>query len=317
MTLYQSPRWLKGAHLQTVWPALFHHPSSPSYRREIWLCEQDGGRLAIDFVDAETADAPLLVLFHGLEGGSDSNYAKALIHEAQRRGWHGAVAHFRSCGGVPNTSRRAYYAADSATVDWMMTRLAERYATIYAEGVSLGGNILARYLGEPGYHVHCKAAAIVSAPLDLTASSTRMDDGLQRLLYTRMFLKTLKQKARHQLAHNPGLFDPVCLDKARTFREFDTLVTAPLHGYRDAADYWQRASGKLVLHNISTPTLILNAKNDPFMPGDALPGAQDVSNAVTLEQPDEGGHVGFVSGPFPGRINWLPQRVCSFFASIA
>lgn len=312
---YQSPRWLKGAHLQTVWPALFHHPSSPDYRREVWLCEQDDGRLAIDFVDAASTNAPLLVLFHGLEGGSDSNYAKALMHEARRRGWHGAVAHFRSCGGVPNTSRRAYYAADAATVDWIMTRLAERCAVIYAAGVSLGGNILTRYLGEPGYTVRCQAAAIISAPLDLTASSVRLDSGLGRMLYTRMFLKTLKHKALHQLAQHPDLFERQALLRARTFREFDTLITAPLHGYRDAADYWQRASGKLVLRDIRTPTLILNARNDPFMPGDALPGPQDVSDAVTLEQPDEGGHVGFVSGPFPGRITWLPQRVCGFFDS--
>lgn len=313
LTSYRPPAWLKGAHLQTVWPALFNHPPSPAYRREVWECKADGGQLAIDFVDATQKEAPLVVLFHGLEGGSDSNYAKALMHEVSRRGWHGAVAHFRSCGGVPNTSRRAYYAADAATVDWILTRMAERYTVIYAVGISLGGNILARYLGEPGYTIRCRAAAVISAPLDLTASSTLMDVGLHRVLYTRMFLKTLKQKALYQLKHNPGLFERVDLLKAKTFQEFDSLVTAPLHGYRDANDYWRRASGKLVLRNIHTPALIINARNDPFMPANALPGPQDVSPAVTLEQPDEGGHVGFISGSFPGKITWLPRRVCEFF----
>jgi predicted alpha/beta-fold hydrolase len=178
-------------------------------------------------------------------------------------------------------------------------------------GVSLGGNALLRWLGEQGRAAGIVDAAVaVSAPLDLAAGGKALSKGLN-LLYTRMFLQTLKPKALAKLAHYPGLFDRDALLAARDLYGFDNVVTAPLHGYRDTDDYWHRASARHVLHDITVPTLVLNARNDPFLPGDHLPAS--AAPSVTLEYPATGGHVGFATGPFPGRIDWLPRRMLQFF----
>lgn len=312
MSDYRPPRWLKGGHAQTVWPTVGIRLPLPAYRRELWTTPDDDV-LVVDFVDGRSS-APLVVLFHGLEGSSASSYAKALMHEVRRHGWNGAVPHFRGCG-IPNRKRRAYHAGDSAEIAWMLERFTQGGRTVFAAGISLGGNMLLKHLGEHGNAALPQAAAAVSVPLDLTAASLRLDAGLARQLYTRYFLSTLKPKALAQLQAYPGLFDRQALLKARTFREFDQLVTAPLHGFLDEHDYWQRSSSKPYLTAIRRPTLVLNARNDPFLPAEALPGPHEAGPAVTLEQPEQGGHAGFVSGAFPGRLDWLPQRLLGFFES--
>ncbi|AXK40213.1 YheT family hydrolase [Crenobacter cavernae] len=311
MSPYRAPRWLKGGHAQTIWPAVGIRQSRPPYRRELWPTP-DGGEVAVDFVDGPL-DAPLVVLFHGLEGSSDSHYALSLMTMLAEHGWRGAVPHFRGCGGVGNTLRRAYHAGDSAEVAWLLEKFAGLGQPLFAAGVSLGGNMLLKYLGETGTDALPLACAAVSVPVDLAAASTRLDVGFGRHVYTRLFLGTLKPKALSQLIHHPGLFDADGVRRARTFGEFDNLVTAPLHGYRDVRDYWTRASSKPLLRHIARPTLLLNAVNDPFLPPDALPKPHEVSAAVRLEQPAEGGHVGFVTGSFPGRLDWLPERLIAFF----
>jgi predicted alpha/beta-fold hydrolase len=157
------------------------------------------------------------------------------------------------------------------------------------------------------------AAAAVSAPLDLAAGADAIETGFE-LFYTRLFLSTLKPKVLDKAKRHPGVFDVERVRRARTLREFDDAVTAPLHGFRDAADYYARASAKPVLGRIEVPTLVLNARNDPFLPGRHLPPPADVSPAVTLETPDTGGHVGFVQGSFPGHLRWLPQRIIEFLS---
>ncbi|WP_043614765.1 YheT family hydrolase [Chromobacterium violaceum] len=309
---YRAPRWLRGGHAQTIWPALAVKQDAPPYRRELWDTP-DGARIALDFVDGQPG-APLVVLFHGLEGSSASHYAKALMQAVAARGWHGAVSHFRGCGGVDNPLPRAYHAGDAAEVRWILQRLSGRFAAIAAVGVSLGGSMLLNYLADDGEAALPQAAAAVSAPLDLVAASTRLDRGLGKLLYTRMFMDTLKPKAMASLQRHPGLFDGARLSRARTFIEFDDLVTAPIHGFGTALNYWTQASSKPRLGQIARPTLVLNARNDPFLPESALPDASQVSPAVTLDFPSDGGHVGFATGPFPGRIDWLPQRLLAFIA---
>ncbi|MGC0155300.1 YheT family hydrolase [Chromobacterium vaccinii] len=309
---YRAPRWLRGGHAQTIWPALAVKQDAPPYRRELWDTP-DGARIALDFVDGQ-AGAPLVVLFHGLEGSSASHYAKALMQAVAARGWHGAVSHFRGCGGVDNPLPRAYHAGDAAEVRWILQRLSGRFAAIATVGVSLGGSMLLNYLAEEGATALPRAAAAVSAPLDLVAASTRLDRGLGKLLYTRMFMDTLKPKAMASLQRHPDLFDAGRLRRARTFIEFDDLVTAPIHGFGTALNYWTQASSKPKLARIVRPTLLLNARNDPFLPESALPDAAQVSAAVTLDFPSDGGHVGFATGPFPGRIDWLPQRLLAFLA---
>ncbi|UOO82462.1 alpha/beta fold hydrolase [Uruburuella testudinis] len=301
-----SPRWLVGGNLQTLYAKSLQAPPPP-YRREL-LPDSTGQTLvAYDFLDSTNPEAPLVVLFHGLEGSSHSHYAVALMNAVAARGWHGVVAHFRGCGGVPNTAPVYYHSGDSREIDFMLRTLAARYPTIYAAGVSLGGNALAKYLGEQGRHAIPLAAAAVSAPIDLTAAGTRFDKGRTRLLYTRYFFNTLLPKARTFNFHTEALAH------CKTLSDFDNVFTAPLHGFKDAADYYRRASCKPFLPGVEKPLLLLNAVNDPFLPPEALPSQQEVSRHVTLLQPANGGHVGFVSGKGRGHLNWLPQTLLAYF----
>jgi len=234
-------------------------------------------------------------------------------------GWRGVVIHFRGCSGEPNRLPRAYHSGDALEIDWIVRRLRAQVAAapLFATGVSLGGNALLKWLGETGADAGTvvNKAAAVSAPVDLMAAGDALGQGFS-LLYARNFLSTLKVKSLAKLARYPGLYDAARARAASTLREFDDLVTAPLHGFRNTDDYWTRASSKPGLRDVRVPTLVLNARNDPFLPASALPGAGEVSAAVTLEQPDGGGHVGFISGAFPGNLDWLPRRVLEFFGGI-
>jgi hypothetical protein len=230
-------------------------------------------------------------------------------------GWRGVVVHFRGCSGEPNRLPRAYHSGDAPEIDWIMRRLRRQHADVplFAVGVSLGGNALLKWLGETGASARdvLERAASVSAPVDLMAAGNALDRGFNRV-YVRHFLASMKKRALAKLLYYPDLCDAARVRAAYTLREFDDLVTAPLHGFRNTDDYWTRASSKPGLKNIRVPTLILNARNDPFLPASVLPGAGEVSAEVTLEQPEQGGHVGFVSRPFPGNLDWLPQRVLGF-----
>jgi len=312
MAGYRAPAWLPGGHLQTIYPATCIKKPAVAFRRERWdtPCGQDF--IDVDLVDGASADVPCVMLFHGLEGSSNSHYARALMAAVQARGWHGAIPHFRGCSGEANLAPRFYHSGDAEELDWIIRRLRPRYAgPFYVAGVSLGGNALLRWLGEQGHGAEIvDAAAAISAPLDLAAGGAALSRGMNRI-YTRMFLETLKPKALAKLERFPGLFDRAQLLAATDLYSFDNVVTAPLHGYRDTDDYWHRASARHVLNDITVPTLVLNARNDPFLPGRHLPTS--ASFAVTLEYPDTGGHVGFPTGPFPGRIDWLARRILGFF----
>ncbi|QDQ27977.1 alpha/beta fold hydrolase [Chitinimonas arctica] len=318
---YHPSRWLIGPHSETIYPALALRRPPPLYRREVWPTP-DGDEIAVDWLAAGSAgDAPLLVHFHGLEGSANSHYAVALMKAAADRGWRAAVAHFRGCGGHPNRKPRAYHAGDSAEIAWILQHFRDQHrGPMYAAGVSLGGNALAKWLGEQG-QAACgllDRAAVVSAPLDLTAAGKVLDRGLNRAIYTRNFLQTLRPKTlAHLAAFETDLaflqVSPADIAAARTFKEFDNRVTAPLHGFADVHDYWSRASSKPWLPHIAVPTLLINARNDPFLPAGALPGSHEVSAAVHLLQTERGGHVGFTEGPFPGRIDWLPRCLLAFF----
>ena len=315
MAPYRAPWWLPGAHLQTVYPALALRPRPPRYRRTRWELH-DGDFVDVDWVDGPTK-APLVVLFHGLEGDSSSPYAAALMTAVLERGWRGVIPHFRGCGGSPNRLARAYHSGDADEIGMMLGRLAnEAGGPLYAVGVSLGGNALLKWLGrEAGAAAPLvRAAAAVCAPLDLVAAGAALRHGLNRV-YTREFLRTLKPKTLAKLKRHPGLFDRAAMARARTFDEFDNLFTAPVHGYADVLDYWRRASSKPDLIRVAVPTLVINARNDPFLPARHLPRPMQVSGAIVLEQPADGGHVGFVSGPFPGHLRWLPERLLAFFAA--
>ncbi len=318
---YVAPAWLPGGHLQTLYPSLFVPRPRVDYRRERWDTP-DGDFIDLDWLELQASGfgirdsaKSLVALFHGLEGGSNSHYAAALMAALRDAGWHGVVVHFRGCSGEINRLRRAYHSGDSAEIDWILRRLKQHHpaSDLFAVGVSLGGNALLKWLGEQrGAATNViAAAAAVSAPVDLTAAGDALGTGFN-LIYTHGFLATMKRKTLAKFERFPDLCDRERMLQSRTLREFDNVVTAPLHGYRDTNDYWTRASSKPLLNDIAAPTLMINAQNDPFLPAQALPQASEVSDAVRLEFPETGGHVGFTSGAFPGRLDWLPQRILGF-----
>ncbi len=311
---YQAPRWLPGGHLQTIYPAICLAKPAVSYRRERWDTP-DGDFIDVDFVDG-LPDRPFLVLFHGLEGSSDSHYARALMAKVKSLGWSGAVPHFRGCSGEMNRAPRFYHSGDANEINWVVRRLhglRPKAGRFYAAGVSLGGNALLRWLGESQHQAGIvDRACAISAPLDLAAGGAALSGGFN-MLYTRAFLKTLKPKCIRKLGQFPGLFDREAMLQSRDLYAFDNVVTAPLHGYRNTEDYWHRASARHVLGDITVPTLVLNARNDPFLPAQFLPA--QASPQVRLEYPAHGGHVGFTAGPLPGKLGWLPEKIMDFLSA--
>ena len=314
---YHAPAWLPGGHLQTIWP-LARMPRAPNYTRVRWETP-DGDFIHADWLPLQER-APLVVLFHGLEGCSQSHYARALMQALAAHGWNGVVPHFRGCSGRHNRLLRAYHSGDSAEIGWILARIANRYhqGPVFAVGVSLGGNALLKWLGEQGdaAGTHIAGAAAICPPLDLTVSGMALGQGFNRL-YTQRFLRTLKAKALDKITVHKAALDVERIRKARTLYEFDDAFTAPVHGFDGVLDYWSRASSRPWLKHITTPTLLINARNDPFVPPAALPLPGDCARAVKQELPEGGGHVGFLSGRFPGSHGWLPERLISGFERVA
>ena len=319
---YVAPFWLPGGNLQTIWSAIVARSivgAPPSFRRERWNTP-DGDFIDVDFLQEQHAapagPRPLLVLFHGLEGSSRSHYAQAFAAFAAEHGMAYAVPHFRGCSGELNLAPRAYHSGDFEEVGWILCQPRARHEAagggpLVAVGVSLGGNALLRWAEESGGEAGRTASAVASvcAPVDLAAGGAAIGRGFNRLVYTRMFLNTMKPKALAKLAQHPGLFDRDALLQARDLYEFDNIFTAPLHGFRNTDDYWSRGSAKPHLHAIRIPALVVNARNDPFVPASSLPRPQDVGAHVTLWQPAHGGHVGFAAGVPPGHVSSLPREV--------
>ncbi len=306
MWVYQPPSWLPDGHSQTIVPSLWAGRTVPRsgirFQRERWTTPDE------DFIDVDRvrphrqsvpAAWPLLVVFHGLEGSSQSHYAQGFARYALTQGCECAIPHFRGCSGELNVTPRAYHSGDFAEIDWILRRFKAEapHRPIWAVGISLGGNALSKWAGESGAQaLHLvQAVAAVCSPLDLAASGRAMGQGFNRHVYTRMFLNTMIPKALQKWKQFPHLFDAPALQKAKTLYEFDDLFTAPLHGYKNTEDYWLRASALPVLHKIQVPSLLLNAKNDPFIPASSLPTPQQVSSQVSLWQSRHGGHVGFPS----------------------
>ena len=321
---YRAPWWLPGGNVQTLWAALAarrHHGPAPQWARTRWDTP-DGDFIDIDrAVHGSAPSAPLLILFHGLEGSSASQYAVAFADFAREQGLAMVVPHFRGCSGELNRAPRAYHSGDHEEIDWILKRLqAEQPGRpLLAVGVSLGGNALLRWAGEHGAQAAgvARAVAAVCSPLDLAAGGHAIGRGFNRMVYTRMFLSSMVPKALKKLEQHPGLFDGEALKAARDLYTFDNLFTAPLHGFRDTDDYWHRASAKPVLRDIRLPALALNARNDPFVPRTSLPEQAASGEWVTLWQPAHGGHVGFpvASGGMlglPGHVRAMPDAVGSW-----
>lgn len=316
---YQRPFGLFGGHLQTIVPYLFASVPEVSFRRERWELD-DGDFIDVDWVEGSRShetDSPIVVLFHGLEGSSRSHYAKALMNAISDKGWRGAVVHFRGCSGEPNRLPRVYYAGDSEEIQRVLARikLLAGDAKVYAVGYSLGGNALLKWLGESREEAsrYLVKAAAVSAPVDVGATARALDNGLNRLLYTPIFVRSMRTKALELASRFPGLLDVARIETAETIQDIDNAVTAVLYGASDAADYYAKNSAKPSLSHIALPVLMINSKNDPFIPVEHLPAYSDISESVTLDYQENGGHVGFASSIFSSEVDWLPKRLIRYF----
>jgi predicted alpha/beta-fold hydrolase len=314
---YKGPTWLPGGNLQTIWPAVLSRKTlgvTPQYQRERWLTPDE------DFIDVDwrrfetpsTKPRPLLVLFHGLEGSSASHYAQAFAEYAAEANMDYVVPHFRGCSGEINLAPRAYHSGDHEEIGWVLRRLRQSHTgPLFVVGISLGGNALLRWAEESGHLASqtVNALAAICAPLDLAAGGHSIGKGFNKLVYTGMFLKSMKPKALKKLVQHPRLFDKEKLLRATTLYEFDNVFTAPLHGFQNTEDYWKRGSAKPQLAAIKVPALVINTLNDPFLPAIALPRQAEVGSHVVLWHPAHGGHVGFPSGHLPGHVRALPDLV--------
>ncbi len=304
-TPFRPAPWLPGRHFQTAvnrylrWERL-------SLRRETWETP-DGALLALDWVDGAVG-SPLFLALPGLEGSSRSMYMHGLLQRARARGWRGVALNFRP----------AYHGGATSDLAWVVNRLAERESglRIVIVGVSLGGNVLLKWLGDEGDGAPkvVRGAATISAPHDLEATSAHLMRGMG-LLYTAWFLGRLKARALAYDRHHPGIMDVAAVRRARSFREIDEAVVAPIHGFRDAAEYYARSSSIEVIHRIRIPTLVINAADDPFVPAHVLPRVREnASDAVTCLFTRKGAHVSFVEGPPWDARWWAEDRVVDYLS---
>ena len=312
---YRPPWWYRGRHLQTLWGPLLRGGRAPALRRER-VETPDGDSLDLDWLAAGGRGAPLVVLLHGLEGSSRSHYARGLLRELEAVGWRGLVVNFRSCGGEVNRSRRMYHSGDTEDLEFVITRLAagEPDLRLGLVGVSLGGNVVLKWLAERGERAPAQVAGAVaiSTPFDLAACAAVLDRGLNRVLYTPNFLSTMRAKLERKAHLYEGILDLSAARTAKTFAEYDRLVTAPLGGFTSERDYWTRSSSGPLLSQVRRPTLLINALNDPFMPASALPRAA-VAHSRWIEAAfvAEGGHAGFLEGA-SGARSWAEARAVAF-----
>ncbi len=283
------------------------------------LATPDGDFVDLDWVDGPSG-APTLLVLHGLEGSWRSHYVRGLLSLARGRGWTGLALNFRSCSGEPNRLPRFYHSGDTADLDLVVGVLAERapHARIGAVGISLGGNVLLKWLGERGDAApeQVRAAAGISTPYDLERGARALDQGFQKVTYTASFMRSFKAKVRAKARAFPGFVDLAAVMRARTFAEYDRAVTAPLHGFADEVDYWRRASCLPYLGRVRRPALLISARDDPFVPADSLPDPAALPPNVVAEFTERGGHVGFVDGP-PWRPGaWAERRAVAFLAEV-
>ena len=323
---YHAAWWIPGAHARTLYGRIVRRRLNTPATIESWTTPDD------DFLEvhrlARPASAPSntphVLILHGLEGGAHSHYARGLLDEMHGRGWSADLVIWRSCGTEPNRARRFYHSGETEDLAFALDHVARELpdAPLLLTGISLGGNVLLKYLGEQGGNVSHRiaGAAAVSVPFDLARGAAYIDRGFSKV-YQRYFLDSLKKKALEKQSRYPDICDPADVSRLRTLTDFDNLLTSRLHGFRDAMDYYTKSSSIGFLSAIRVDTLLLNAVDDPFLPPDVLDqvGAIAADNPhLTVDFPARGGHAGFVGGWNPFRpVYYLERRVGEFLALCA
>jgi predicted alpha/beta-fold hydrolase len=303
--------------VQTIWGPLFRRDRIQSRRERI--ATSDGDFVDLDWADETPPGSPLVLVLHGLEGSSQSHYAVGLMRQAVARGWRAVTLNFRSCSGELNRRLPFYHSGHTGDLDEVVALLTsrERGLRLGIVGVSLGGNVLLKWLGERGAEAPVVGAVAISVPFDLASCARVLDRGPRCWVYTATFLRTMRTKVIDKAARDPEMarmVDLAQLRRTRTFARYDRLVTAPLNGFADEHDYWRRASSGPYLPRIRRPTLLVNALDDPIVPPTALPRFADLPPAVRAEFPARGGHVGFIEG-WPWRVqSWAERRAVEFLA---
>lgn len=303
--------WLPNPHLQTLWSFALRRRSKITIERERFELP-DGDFVDLDWL-AKQGNGPIVILLHGLEGSIDSTYVGGMLEAIKENGWRGVLLHFRSCSGEMNRHPRMYHSGDTGDFAEVVAAIHKRepHTPLSAIGYSLGGNVLLKWLGETNDKHPLIAAAAISVPFELARTAERINCGFSRI-YQRHFLQSLTKKIRQKFpSGSPWISSD--LSKISTMRAFDELVTAPLHGFKNADDYYEKSSCRQFLTNIRIPTLLLHAQDDPFMTPETVPSPQELSPTVQLELTQHGGHIGFVAGTLPWRAEyWLEKRILAF-----
>ncbi len=303
--------WLPGPHFQTIWASKFRKIPMPGLEKE-QLELEDGDFLQLFW--ALEGNGPMVIILHGLEGDHTSNTVKAMFRVIRAQGWNGVLLLNRNCGGVSNRLQRTYHAGETTDLNRLVQLVKQRFPgkAIMAFGYSLGGNSLLKWLGEQGSEAGITAAAAVSVPFDLSSCTDRMNRGFSKV-YQKHFVDLLKASARRKFSSLPPLFDVGNIEEIRTLREFDNRITAPLHGFKNAEDYYSKSSCKAFLKTIRVPTLIMNSLDDPFLEVSSFPSSSEVSPQVELEYHRKGGHAAFIAGSPWNKSGWTETRVPEFF----
>ena len=334
---YEPPAYLRGGHLQTIIPSLFRKVVVSYVRERIdtpdddfldldWTFGSDESGVTSDELSVKliarhpSLITTLIILSHGLEGSSTSTYLAGMVRHLTRNGFDCLAWHYRSCSGEMNRQQRFYHIGETGDLHHVIQHaLSKGYRTIYLMGFSAGGNVTLKYLGERGSNVDpaIKKAITFSVPLELNGSTRRLEQW-DSLVYNYRFNRTLKRKVLQKAAAMPGIFQTEAVSKSRSVREFDSLFTAPMNGFRDVTDYYTRSSSLQFVPNITVPTLIINAQNDPFLSPECFPEAmaRELPN-VWMEFPEQGGHCGFASksSGVNGESYWSEERAVAFFNS--
>lgn len=308
---FKAAWWLRNAHLQTIYARYLGRHRRIKTRKEIFELA-DGDFLDLRWAGGEVG--PIVIILHGLEGSVESHYAKGMLRAASKQGWRGCLAHFRTCGEDLNRLPRAYHSGDTQDFAELVKHLKAREPNtpIVAVGYSLGANVLLKWLGESADENPLDAAIAVSVPFELNKVSENIGQVFSGK-YEQYFLKPLKRKILTILENHDLPFDISDVIALRSLREYDDLITAPLHGFKSAQDYYEQCSSRSCLNKIAVPTLIIHSVDDPFMTHDVVPSMDEVSLSVKLEIYERGGHVGFITGWNPlWPKYWLEHRIPNF-----
>lgn len=317
MSPFIAANGLTNPHLQTLLPRLIRRSACFT---PVWQTLTTPDNDFLDLAWSESAkpsvDKPIFVLFHGLEGSFYSPYANGLMGAFAQHGWLSVMMHFRGCSGKPNRLARAYHSGETEDARFVLEYLREQFPqrTIIATGVSLGGNMLVNYLARYRDDPIVDAATIISAPLDLAACSQRIEQGFSKV-YRRYLLSSLKNNAlkKAPLLQNELGLTTQCIRRVSKLYQFDDLITAPLHGFKDSQDYYQQCSGIIKLNAITIPTLIIHAADDPFMTEAVIPRGP-LNPQINYQLFEHGGHVGFLTGSLGQPKFWLEQALPSYYA---